>query len=114
MGVPDHQTWIPLERTVLPASWFASPEQWELLLARRWRHHVHINVGELRASTLLFRIFCAATGPRRLRVLDVTDSMVTNGVLTPTHGVAAADEQGGTPQGGLGGLHWHSSQFSLV
>ena len=82
LGVPDHQTWIPLERTVLPASWFASPEQWELLLARRWRHHVHINVGELRASTLLFRIFCAATGPRRLRVLDVTDSMVTNGVLS--------------------------------
>ena len=81
LAIPHDREWIPLVRTVLPSSWFASAQQWELLLARRWRKSVHINVGELRASTTWIKIFCAAVGPKRLRVLDITDSMVANGIL---------------------------------
>ena len=75
------EIWHTLQRTVLPVEWFRSPEMWSLLLARRWRAPIHINVGELRAATIWFRVFCSTFGPARWRVLDITDSMVTNGVL---------------------------------
>ena len=52
------------------------------MLARRWRAPIHINVGELRAGTLWMRVFSRAVGPHRLRVLDLTDSLVTHGVLS--------------------------------
>ena len=62
--------------------WFTEAVKWDLVLARRWRSPQHINVGELRAATCWFKIFCRSLGPQRCRVLSITDSMVANGVLS--------------------------------
>ena len=79
--VDDGLQWHTLERTVLPANWFDGSSEWELVFARRWRAILHINAGELRAATLWFRVFAGTVGPARWRVLDLTDSMVANGIL---------------------------------
>ena len=42
---------------------------------------MHINAGELRAATLWVRVMATTVGPRRWRFLDLTDSMVSNGIL---------------------------------
>ena len=89
-----HATWSPmlelddktancaLRRTVLPYRWFTTDTHWELLLARKWKHVMHINQGEARAATLYSELLARLPQSGRVDYLDVSDNMVAVGVLS--------------------------------
>ena len=70
------------ERSILPDMWFSDAASWRLLLARHWKYPIHINRGECRASVLWLSIAATVDSLRGMDLLDVTDSQVSNGVLS--------------------------------
>jgi hypothetical protein len=67
-------------RTILPASWFSDDAGWELLLARRWKWPMHINLGEARAGLAWLVALCRLPIAEGVDFIDLSDNLVTVGI----------------------------------